>query len=79
MGVKGPVPGRERRRLEQFTLGKASVTRMGEWGWGGNIGKPDVDKVLEYDGEGGESRLLPTEFLFMDCHAEEEEQFEEGI
>ncbi len=42
-----------------------------------NIGKPeDVDKVLQYDGEG--VGLFRTEFLFMDRTAmpTEEEQFE---
>ena len=67
----------EKKELEQF-IGKASVTKDGvRVEIVANIGKPeDVDKVLEYDGEG--IGLFRTEFLFMDRTAmpTEEEQFE---
>lgn len=67
----------EKKELEQY-IGKASVTKDGvEVEIVANIGKPeDVDKVLQYDGEG--IGLFRTEFLFMDRSAmpTEEEQFE---
>ena len=67
----------EKKELEQF-IGKASVTKDGvRVEIVANIGKPeDVDKVLEYDGEG--IGLFRTEFLFMDRTAmpTEDEQFE---
>lgn len=68
---------KEKKELEQY-IGKASVTKDGvEVEILANIGKPgDVEKVLEYDGEG--VGLFRTEFLFMDRSAmpTEEEQFE---
>ena len=67
----------EKKELEQY-IGKPSVTKDGvAVEIVANIGKPeDVDKVLQYDGEGG--GLFRTEFLFMDRTAmpTEEEQFE---
>ncbi len=67
----------EKRELAQY-IGKPSITRDGvRVEIVANIGKPeDVDKVLEYDGEG--IGLFRTEFLFMDRTAmpTEEEQFE---
>lgn len=67
----------EKKDLEQY-IGQKSITKDGvEVELVGNIGKPeDVDKVLEYDGEG--VGLFRTEFLFMDRNAmpTEEEQFE---
>ena len=67
----------EKKELEQF-IGKASVTKDGvRVEIVANICKPeDVDKVLEYDGEG--IGLFRTEFLFMDRTAmpTEDEQFE---
>ena len=67
----------EKKDLEQY-IGKPSVTNDGvQVEIVANIGKPeDVDKVLQYDGEG--VGLFRTEFLFMDRTAmpTEEEQFE---
>ena len=67
----------EKKDLEQY-IGKPSVTKDGvQVEIVANIGKPeDVDKVLQYDGEG--VGLFRTEFLFMDRTAmpTEEEQFE---
>lgn len=67
----------EKKELEQY-IGKPSVTKDGvAVEIVANIGKPeDVDKVLQYDGEG--VGLFRTEFLFMDRTAmpTEEEQFE---
>lgn len=68
---------KEKKELEQY-IGKPSVTKDGvRVEVVANIGKPeDVDKVLQYDGEG--VGLFRTEFLFMDRDAmpTEEEQFE---
>ena len=68
---------KEKKDLEQY-IGKTSVTKDGvSVELVGNIGKPeDVDKVLQYDGEG--VGLFRTEFLFMDRDSmpTEEEQFE---
>lgn len=68
---------KEKKELEQY-IGKPTVTRDGvEIELVANIGNPDdVDKVLQYDGEG--VGLFRTEFLFMDRTAmpTEEEQFE---
>ncbi len=68
---------REKQELEQY-IGKPSITKDGvHVEIVANIGKPeDVDKVLQYDGEG--VGLFRTEFLFMDRTAmpTEEEQFE---
>lgn len=68
---------KEKKELEQY-IGKPSVTKDGvRVEIVANIGKPeDVDKVLQYDGEG--VGLFRTEFLFMDRDAmpTEEEQFE---
>ncbi len=68
---------KEKKDLEQY-IGKPSVTKDGvSVELVGNIGKPeDVDKVLQYDGEG--VGLFRTEFLFMDRNSmpTEEEQFE---
>lgn len=67
----------EKKDLEQY-IGRASVTKDGvEVEIVANIGKPeDVEKVLQYDGEG--IGLFRTEFLFMDRNTmpTEEEQFE---
>lgn len=67
----------EKKELEQY-IGKASVTKDGvQVEIVANIGKPeDVDKVIQYDGEG--IGLFRTEFLFMDRNTmpTEEEQFE---
>ena len=67
----------EKKDLEQY-IGIPSVTKDGvQVEIVANIGKPeDVDKVLQYDGEG--VGLFRTEFLFMDRTAmpTEEEQFE---
>ena len=67
----------EKKDLEQY-IGEHSVTKDGvQVEIVANIGKPeDVDKVLQYDGEG--VGLFRTEFLFMDRTAmpTEEEQFE---
>ncbi len=54
----------EKKDLEQY-IGKHSVTKDGvQVEIVANIGKPeDVDKVLQYDGEG--VGLFRTEFLFM--------------
>lgn len=68
---------KEKKDLEQY-IGQPSVTKDGvSVELVGNIGKPeDVDKVLQYDGEG--VGLFRTEFLFMDRDSmpTEEEQFE---
>ena len=68
---------REKKELEQY-IGKPTITKDGVTiELVANIGKPeDVDKVLQYDGEG--IGLFRTEFLFMDRTAmpTEEEQFE---
>lgn len=68
---------KEKKELEQY-IGKPSITKDGvQVEIVANIGKPeDVDKVLQYDGEG--VGLFRTEFLFMDRDAmpTEEEQFE---
>ena len=68
---------KEKKELEQYS-GKPTVTRDGvEIELVANIGNPDdVEKVLQYDGEG--VGLFRTEFLFMDRTAmpTEEEQFE---
>lgn len=68
---------KEKKELEKY-IGKPSVTKDGvHVELVANIGKPeDVDKVLQYDGEG--VGLFRTEFLFMDRNAmpTEEEQFE---
>lgn len=67
----------EKKGLEQY-IGKPTVTKDGvHVELVANIGKPeDVEKVLQYDGEG--VGLFRTEFLFMDRTAmpTEEEQFE---
>ncbi|MCC8024137.1 MAG: phosphoenolpyruvate--protein phosphotransferase [Clostridium sp.] len=67
----------EKKDLEQY-IGKPSVTKDGvQVEIVANIGKPeDVEKVLQYDGEG--IGLFRTEFLFMDRTAmpTEDEQFE---
>lgn len=68
---------KEKKELEQY-IGKPTVTKDGiSIELVGNIGKPeDVDKVIQYDGEG--VGLFRTEFLFMDRSSmpTEEEQFE---
>ena len=68
---------KEKKELEQY-IGKPTVTKDGvRIELVANIGKPeDLEKVLEYDGEG--VGLFRTEFLFMDRTAmpTEEEQFE---
>lgn len=68
---------KEKKELDQY-IGKPTITRDGVTiELVANIGKPeDVDKVLQYDGEG--IGLFRTEFLFMDRTAmpTEEEQFE---
>ena len=68
---------KEKKELEQY-IGKPTVTKDGvEIELVANIGNPDdVEKVLQYDGEG--VGLVRTEFLFMDRTAmpTEEEQFE---
>ncbi len=68
---------KEKKELEQY-IGKPSITKDGvKVEIVANIGKPeDVEKVLQYDGEG--VGLFRTEFLFMDRDAmpTEEEQFE---
>lgn len=68
---------KEKKELEKF-IGMPTVTKDGvRVELVANIGKPeDVDKVLQYDGEG--IGLFRTEFLFMDRTAmpTEEEQFE---
>ena len=68
---------KEKKELEQY-IGKPTVTRDGvEIELVANIGNPDdVEKVLQYDGEG--VGLFRTEFLFMDRTAmpTEDEQFE---
>ena len=68
---------KEKQELEQY-IGKPTVTKDGvHIELVANIGKPqDLEKVLQYDGEG--VGLFRTEFLFMDRTAmpTEEEQFE---
>lgn len=68
---------KDKKELEKY-IGQPSVTKDGvQVEIVANIGKPeDVDKVLQYDGEG--VGLFRTEFLFMDRTAmpTEEEQFE---
>ena len=68
---------KEKKELEQY-IGKPTVTKDGvHIALVANIGKPeDLEKVLQYDGEG--VGLFRTEFLFMDRTAmpTEEEQFE---
>lgn len=68
---------KEKKELEQY-IGKPTVTKDGvSVELVANIGKPeDLEKVLQYDGEG--VGLFRTEFLFMDRTAmpTEEEQFE---
>ncbi|MFR4438808.1 MAG: phosphoenolpyruvate--protein phosphotransferase [Hungatella sp.] len=67
----------EKKELEKY-IGQPTITRDGVTvELVANIGKPDdIDKVLQYDGEG--VGLFRTEFLFMDRSAmpTEEEQFE---
>ena len=66
-----------KKDLEQY-IGKETITKDGvSIELVANIGKPeDVEKVLQYDGEG--VGLFRTEFLFMDRTAmpTEDEQFE---
>lgn len=68
---------KEKKELDRY-IGKPSVSRDGvRVEIAANIGKPeDVEKVLQYDGEG--VGLFRTEFLFMDRSSMpgEEEQFE---
>ena len=68
---------KEKKELEQY-IGKPTVTKdRVRIELVANIGKPeDLEKVLQYDGEG--VGLFRTEFLFMDRTAmpTEEEQFE---
>lgn len=68
---------KEKKELEQY-IGKPTVTKDGvRIELVANIGKPeDLEKVLQYDGEG--VGLFRTEFLFMDRTAmpTEEDQFE---
>lgn len=68
---------KEKKELEQY-IGRPTVTADGvHIELVANIGKPeDVEKVLQYDGEG--VGLFRTEFLFMDRTAmpTEEEQYE---
>ena len=67
----------EKKELEKY-IGKPTVTKDGVTvELVANIGKPkDVEKVLQYDGEG--VGLFRTEFLFMDRNSmpTEEEQLE---
>ena len=68
---------KEKKELEQY-IGKPTVTKDGvHIELVANIGKPeDLEKVLQYDGEG--VGLFRTEFLFMDRTAmpTEDEQLE---
>ncbi len=68
---------KEKKELEEY-IGKPTVTRDGvHIELVANIGKPaDVEKVLQYDGEG--VGLFRTEFLFMDRNSmpTEAEQYE---
>jgi len=68
---------KEKKELEQY-IGKPTVTKDGvHIELVANIGKPaDVEKVLQYDGEG--VGLFRTEFLFMDRDSmpTEEEQYD---
>ncbi len=67
----------EKKELEKY-IGQPTITKDGVTvELVANIGKPkDVEKVLEYDGEG--VGLFRTEFLFMDRNSmpTEDEQFE---
>ncbi len=67
----------EKKELEKY-IGKPTITKDGVTvELVANIGKPkDVEKVIQYDGEG--VGLFRTEFLFMDRDSmpTEEEQFE---
>lgn len=75
--AKRDVFMKEKKELEQY-IGKPTITKDGvHIELVANIGKPeDVEKVLQYDGEG--VGLFRTEFLFMDRTSmpTEEEQFE---
>ncbi len=75
--VKREAYLKEKKELEQY-IGKPTITKDGVTiELVANIGKPeDVDKVIQYDGEG--IGLFRTEFLFMDRTSmpTEEEQFE---
>lgn len=68
---------KEKKELEQY-IGKPTITKDGVTvELVANIGKPeDVEKVLQYDGEG--VGLFRTEFLFMDRNTmpTEDEQYE---
>lgn len=69
---------KDKKELEQY-IGKPTITKDGvHVELVANIGKPeDVEKVLQYDGEG--VGLFRTEFLFMDDRTAmptEDEQFE---
>ncbi len=68
---------KEKKELEEY-IGKPTVTKDGvHIELVANIGKPaDVEKVLQYDGEG--VGLFRTEFLFMDRNSmpTEAEQYE---
>lgn len=68
---------KEKKELEQY-IGKPTITKDGMTvELVANIGKPeDVEKVLQYDGEG--VGLFRTEFLFMDRNTmpTEDEQYE---
>ena len=68
---------KEKKELESY-IGRPTITKDGiHVELVANIGKPeDVEKVLQYDGEG--VGLFRTEFLFMDRTSmpTEEEQFE---
>lgn len=68
---------KEKKELEQY-IGKPTITKDGvSIELVANIGTPEeLDKVIQYDGEG--VGLFRTEFLFMDRNAmpTEEEQFE---
>lgn len=68
---------KEKKELEQY-IGKPTATKDGvKVELVANIGKPeDIEKVLQYDGEG--VGLFRTEFLFMDRTAmpTEDEQYE---
>lgn len=75
--AKRDVFMKEKKELDQY-IGKPTITKDGvHIELVANIGKPeDVEKVLQYDGEG--VGLFRTEFLFMDRTSmpTEEEQFE---
>ncbi|MCI8659362.1 MAG: phosphoenolpyruvate--protein phosphotransferase [Lachnospiraceae bacterium] len=76
-GAKREVFLAEKKELEKY-IGKPTITKDGVTvELVANIGKPkDVEKVLQYDGEG--VGLFRTEFLFMDRDSmpTEDEQFE---